>query len=174
MKCMLALVMIVFSAHACQSSRDEAVPETSAPAPGAASTNEENVERANDVIRSLQSGLVEALTAAMKEGGSVKAVSVCRDEAQAITTRVEEEKGILVGRTSHRLRNPANAPQPWAREVVEQAAGKKTSDVEPHTIDLGDRIGVLKPINTLGLCTGCHGTDIDPGVGKALAAAFNE
>ena len=58
--------------------------------------------------------------------------------------------------------------------MVEQAAGTKTSDAEPHIIDLGDRMGVLKPINTLGLCTNCHGNDIAPDVGRTLADAYPE
>ena len=167
-------MLIVVFAFAFQSSEDEGGAETLTPAPKAGIETDEYVGRANEAIRSLQSGLVEALTGAMKEGGASAAVRVCRDEAQAITKRVAEEKGVLVGRSSHRLRNPANVPRPWAKEFVEHAAGKKTSEVAPQVIDLGDRIGVLKPINTLGLCTNCHGSDIDPEVGNALAEAYPE
>jgi hypothetical protein len=163
------LISALLFAFACQPSRDEGQTEASSESHTESSAY---VERANEVIRSLQSGLVEALTAAMKEGGASAAVHVCRDEAQAITKRVAEETGVLVGRTSHRLRNPTNAPRPWARDLVEQAAGKKTSEVEMQVIDLGDRIGVVKPINTLGLCTNCHGSNIDPDVGTALAKAY--
>jgi hypothetical protein len=165
------LTSVLIFAIACQASRNESQTEASS------ESHPESdifVERANEALRSLQSGLIEALTSAMNEGGASSAVHVCREEAQAITTQVAGDEGILVGRTSHRLRNPSNAPRPWARDLVEQAAGKKTSDVEMHVIDLVDRIGVLKPINTLDLCTNCHGNDIDTDVRKALSDAYPE
>lgn len=131
-------------------------------------------EKANEAIRVLQSGLVKALTAELEKGGPEGAVFVCRDEAQAITAKVSEETGITVGRTSHLLRNAANAPREWAKSIVEDGAGKKTSDVEAHTVDLGDKVGVLKPINTLGLCTNCHGQaeEIAPEVRNALDETY--
>jgi hypothetical protein len=163
------LIFALPMALACQPSRDER--QTEAPSESRSESGI-YVERANEAMRSLQSGLVGALTAAMKEGGAPAAVHVCRDEAQIITQRVAEETGVLVGRTSDRLRNPVNAPRPWAQDLVEQAAGKKSGEVEMQVIDLGDRIGVIKPINTLGLCTNCHGSNIDPEVGRALADAY--
>jgi hypothetical protein len=132
------------------------------------------MEKANDAIRALQSGLVRALTGAIEEGGPESAIFVCRDEAQAITAKVFEETGIRVGRTSHRLRNEVNAPREWAQPIVEESAGRKTSDAEPHVLDLGDRVGVLKPINTLALCTRCHGLPekIAPEVKRSLDEAY--
>jgi hypothetical protein len=131
-------------------------------------------EKANEAIRALQSNLVKALTAELGKGGPEGAVFVCRDEAQAITAKVSEEMGITVGRTSHLLRNTINAPPEWAESIVEDGAGKKTSDVEAHTVDLSDKVGVLKPINTLGLCTNCHGQaeEISPEVREALDEAY--
>lgn len=166
--------VLVFSVG-CQQGRDE----TSFPEPEKEAAGEDSnahVEQANEAIRALQAGLVEALTSAMKEGGPPSAVHVCRDEAQTIAEHVSQEKGIDVGRTSHRLRNPKNAPRPWAEVIVREAAEKKTSDVESHVIDLGDKVGVLKPINTLGLCTNCHGSPDEVGadVKQALAEAYPE
>jgi hypothetical protein len=162
------LVVVALFPFACPSGSE------SVKASPAERQTEEYAEQANEAIRALQSGLVEALTAAMKQGGATEAVRVCRDEAQAITARVADEKGVLVGRTSHLLRNPANAPRPWARDIVEQAAGKKTGEVEPQVVDLGDRMGFIKPINTLGLCTNCHGVEMEPEITGALAEAYPE
>jgi len=132
------------------------------------------MEKANDALRALQSRLVRALTSAMEEGGPENAIFVCRDEAQAITAKVLEETGITVGRTSHRLRNEVNAPREWAKPIVEESAGKTTSAVEPHVLDLGDRVGVLKPISTMALCTSCHGLpeEIAPEVKSSLDEAY--
>lgn len=132
------------------------------------------VKQANEAIRALQTGLVKALTRALEEGGPERAVFVCRDEAQRITAQLSEEMGIDVGRTSRRLRNGVNAPREWAKPIVEESAGTKTGEVEPQVIDLGDKVGVLKPINTLGLCTKCHGKveEIDTEVKKSLAELY--
>ena len=131
-------------------------------------------QQANEAIGTLQKGLVKALTRALEEGGPEKAVSVCREEAQKITAQLSEEMGVVVGRTSHLLRNPVNAPREWARPIVEESAGKTTSAVEPHVLDLGDKVGVLKPINTLGLCANCHGKveEIDAEVKESLAEFY--
>ncbi len=64
--------------------------------------------------------------------------------------------GVEVGRTSARLRNPKNAPPAWARSYVASTDGKKAADVEPIAFDLGDRIGLLRPIEIRQRCLGCH------------------
>ena len=162
------LLMVGFRA-ACPSSRtEEPSPQAGGPSLDA------YAQQAREAMRELQTGLVQALTGELNEGGPASAVHVCRDEAQSITARVAEEKGIALGRTSHRLRNPVNAPRDWARPFVEDGAGKKTSEVEEQLVDVGDRVGVLKPINTVGLCTNCHGQpdEIAPDVKAALADTY--
>lgn len=132
------------------------------------------VQQAKEAIGSLQTALVKTLTSELKKSGPAGAIHVCRDEAQVITGQVAEEKAIEVGRTSHRLRNPVNAPREWTETFVQDGAGKKASEVAPHVVDLGDRVGVLQPINTLDLCTNCHGRDAElaPEVKAVLADAY--
>ncbi len=145
-----------------------------APEPTEEGSLQPYMEKANDAIRTLQSDLARALTSAMEKGGPGNAIFVCRDEAQAITAKVFEETRITVGRTSHRLRNTVNAPREWARRIVEESAGKTTSEVNPYVLDLGDKVGVLTPINTLGLCANCHGKveEIDMEVKKSLSEFY--
>lgn len=61
-----------------------------------------------------------------------------------------------VGRTSARLRNPANAPPPWARDHVARTDGGKAADTRALAFDLGDRVGLLRPIEIRGRCLHCH------------------
>jgi hypothetical protein len=112
---------------------------------------------AGAAIQKLQQQLVARLTAELQRGGPVGAVGVCRAEAEAITAEVARTSGIAVGRTSHRLRNPRNTPPPWVRAEVAAAAGKQATDVQARVFDLGDRVGLLRPIPTMALCTTCHG-----------------
>jgi hypothetical protein len=67
-----------------------------------------------------------------------------------------EVPGVTVGRTSARLRNPENAPPAWARGYVAKTDHRKAADVPPTAFDLGDRVGVLRPIEIRRRCLGCH------------------
>lgn len=61
-----------------------------------------------------------------------------------------------VGRTSARLRNPAHAPPPWARELVARTDGRKAAGTPALAFDLGDRVGLLRPIEIRHRCLHCH------------------
>jgi len=65
-------------------------------------------------------------------------------------------EGVAVGRTSGRLRNPRNAPPAWARAHVAATDGRKAADVPAVAFDLGDRVGLLRPIEIRGRCLHCH------------------
>jgi hypothetical protein len=67
-----------------------------------------------------------------------------------------EVPGVAVGRTSARLRNPENAPPAWAKAYVAATDGKKAADVAPVAFDLGDRVGLLRPIEIRKRCLSCH------------------
>ena len=132
------------------------------------------VERAGRAMQALQAALITRLGQAMEQGGPRRAIDVCRTEAQSITAKVAAEQGIAIGRTSHRLRSPVNAPPEWAAALVAAAAGRKAADVEPQVIDLGDRVGVLRPLGTAELCTRCHGDaeKVKATIGDLLAASY--
>ena len=113
---------------------------------------------AESTIAFLQRRLGARLKSELERAGPVVAVAVCRDSAQIMTADVAEQWGIQVGRTSHRLRNPANAPREWARAYVAAVdSGAKASQVKSILVDLDDRVGVLQPIATAALCVQCHG-----------------
>jgi hypothetical protein len=125
-------------------------------------------------MNELQQSLLAKLNTTMEVGGPVAAVEVCRTEARTIADAVASQQGIELGRTSHRLRNPANAPRPWARAIVEGSAGAKAAAERIRVVDLGGRVGVLRPIGTAELCTRCHGQadDVRRNLGAALAVAY--
>jgi hypothetical protein len=112
-------------------------------------------ERAAAMLAPFKRELMSALQAGLEESPST-AVQICRVEAPRIAERAARE-GIEVGRTSHRLRNPDNAPEPWMQEMLDAYladAGERT----PRTVALDDgRIGYVEPIVTQPLCTICHG-----------------
>jgi hypothetical protein len=134
------------------------------------------VASADAAIAALQKRLGTRLFEELEKGGVLLAVRVCRDEAQSLTAAVAREQGIAVGRTSHRLRNPSNAPPAWAAELVRAAEGKKAADVEAWVVELKDKVGVLRPIPTAGLCTKCHGEaeGLAPELRSFLASRYPE
>lgn len=107
-----------------------------------------SVEIADGAIRALQQRLSARLLEEMKKGGPALAIGVCRDEAQALTAEIARAQGVRVGRTSDRLRNPRNVAPSWAERFIEAGAGRKAASVEAIVVDLGDRVGVLRPIPT--------------------------
>ncbi len=115
------------------------------------------VQAADAAMRDLQQRLSARLQEELKKGGPAQALSVCRDEAQALTAETARAQGIRVGRSSHRLRNPGNAAPLWAEKWVQAGDSKKAAMAEAVVVDLGDRVGVLRPLPTAAVCTQCHG-----------------
>lgn len=62
-----------------------------------------------------------------------------------------------MGRSSLRLRNEGNAPRIWTRAHLEAAQSKPVAEIEAVAVDLGGRVGILRPILTGAVCTRCHG-----------------
>lgn len=132
------------------------------------------VGRAERAMQALQGALLSRLKEELDKNGPAGAVTVCRDEAQATTARIAKEQGLELGRTSHRLRNELNAPRLWAAVIVAQSAGRKAADMTTRVVDLGDRVGVLKPIGTAEMCTRCHGEPavVREAIGEVLNSAY--
>lgn len=132
------------------------------------------VARANESIQELQATLLGRLQGELQRGGPAAAVAVCRDEAQTLTAGIAARRGIAIGRTSHKVRNPLNAPRAWAAAAVASHAGKKVTEASPAVFDLGDRVGVLRPIGTMDFCLTCHGapTIVEAAIGTVLAASY--
>lgn len=132
------------------------------------------VARGEAAMNAFRERLFARLNELLVQGGPVSAIRVCRTEAPAIARELGEAHGVELGRTSHRLRNPANAPRPWMAEYVQASAGKKAGEVEPAVFDLGDRVGLLRPIGVMPACTRCHGAveGIDQDVKGEIARAY--
>lgn len=113
---------------------------------------EAQAQRALDARNSMFSELLRELTTALDEGGPASAISVCRDVAPRISREVSAKLGLEIGRTSFRLRNPANEPPEWAAGVVEKREKKRV-----HVALEDGRLGVLLPISLSAPCVKCHG-----------------
>ena len=131
---------------------------------------------AEDARAEMFTRLVAALGEAMaapagdgSAGGPVNAISVCKVEAPRIAQAVSREKGVMIGRTSDRLRNTANAAPAWAVELL--SARPETARFSANT---DGSLGVTMPITISAQCLACHGARdrLAPGVAEALAKLY--
>jgi hypothetical protein len=112
-----------------------------------------------DLLKPFKSELMQALSAGMQEGPAA-AIEVCSRQAPAIARKLSVD-GVRMGRSSHKLRNPNNAPPGWLAPILDgYAAGDTALEPQAVTIDAG-RHGYVEPIVTQPMCLTCHGTDID-------------
>ena len=112
-----------------------------------------------DAIAAFQQALGSTLKAALADG-PIPAIDACRSEAPRIAAE-RTAAGIAVGRTSQKLRNPGNAPEPWMQPLLD--AYQRGELDGPHAVALGERgTGVVQPIRVQPLCTTCHGATIAP------------
>jgi len=115
------------------------------------------VSRADIVIVTMHDALLRELDSGLEKGGPARAIKSCHIDAAWVAQRVGRQEGIAAGRTGDRLRNPLNAPRPWAAPIVAANVARRAADVDGFAVDLGDKLGVLRPIAQRPSCAACHG-----------------
>lgn len=132
------------------------------------------VRQADVAITTLQAALLSELLRRLDAAGPADALNACHLAAIPVEQRAARDDVVAIGRTSARLRNPANAPRPWASPIVARYADNPKAKVDGFVVDLGDRIGVLRPIREQAICQSCHGPEstLGPGVRVLLARRY--
>jgi hypothetical protein len=97
------------------------------------------------------------------------AIRVCRGEAPGLAREVSQSHGLRIGRTSDRLRNPANTPPAWALPVV-----NARSTGPGYFLSSEGTLGVTLPIRLASACVRCHGptATLAPDARAALAELY--
>lgn len=145
-----------------------------------ADTTSDPAAEARAISMELGTRLKAALQAAVAAGGPVAAINTCHEQALPITDALGKERGWKVGRTSLRVRNPANAPDNWETAVLEdflrrQAAGTPIAEIEDSgvfPVEGGHEFRYMKAIPVAEACTACHGTTIAPAVQDVIRALY--
>lgn len=128
----------------------------------------EAAQRAQESLKPFKRQLMGALTAALAES-PVRAIGVCNVKAPAIAEAAARE-GLTMGRSSHRLRNPDNAPPAWATPMLDAWAAQPANAL-PRAVWIDeDTIGYVEPIYTGAMCLTCHGEAI----ADSIAARIDE
>jgi hypothetical protein len=116
--------------------------------------------------KSLKGALVAGL-----EQGPVNAISVCRVEAPKLAEKASTPSA-KVGRTSRKLRNPANAPKPWMEPLLDRYESDPESR-EPAVVIIDENtVGYVEPIYLQPLCVTCHGATLAPDLAAKLEELY--
>lgn len=122
------------------------------------------------------------LQSALRDGQPAAALRVCASVAQGIA-REHEQQGWRVRRVSDRVRNPADTPDAYEREVLrtwqeEKSAGRLAPTTERQEIVTEggqSALRYMRPILIAApVCLQCHGepAKLGPGVAEALRELY--
>ncbi len=115
-------------------------------------------EQGAALLKPFKQGMMGALMEGLA-GGPVATIDACRIRAPEIASELSID-GVSMGRSSHRLRNPANRGPDWIEATLEAYLDDPESR-EPVVVELGDdRVGYIEPIITQPMCVSCHGDGI--------------
>ena len=138
-------------------------------------------QQANQRIAEFSQALKGQLQAAIKQGGLINAVSVCKSVAPAIAAENSKE-GWTLTRTSLRVRNSDNTPDEWELSQLQQfelmnASGQQPEDKPIVTSEFIVNEGktqfrYMKAIPAQQLCLGCHGSNIEPEMSALLSKTY--
>lgn len=140
--------------------------------------SEAALARADAAATKLGATLRAKLGEALARGGPAAAVDVCSGQAQAIRGDVARDFGVAVGRSSLRLRTPADAPPDWVAEWLRATGERKAEGAVGvrAVVDTprGKVARVLRPIVVEAPCLACHGdaAALDPAVKATLVAKY--
>jgi len=120
--------------------------------------SEQEVAHAQEALLPFKQELKAALVAGLEEG-PVAAIQACRTQAPGIAA-AQTGDGVIIGRTSHQLRNPDNAPRAWMEPLLATyAEGTRTESVAVRIDDA--TIGYVEPIYVQAMCLTCHGSAVE-------------
>jgi len=149
---MLLIGCVVFSVAACGGRQEQ--------------VSQQDIDRARQALMPLRTQLVAALTEGLEHGAD-SAIVVCKTRAHEIAAGIGGPD-IQVGRTSHKLRNPANAPEPWMEPLL-AAYSSGREEGQYRAVVLADGVvGYVEPLYIKPMCLTCHGD-----VTGTLAAKLN-
>ncbi|MCC7069743.1 MAG: AgmX/PglI C-terminal domain-containing protein [Deltaproteobacteria bacterium] len=143
-----------------------------APAPQAPAAASPSRARAAAAVAKLKGSLVSELQKQIAAGGPASAVGTCGEVAARVAA---EQQGpeLRLGRTSSRLRNPANVAPAWVAPLLAELEAAPKDKRGPREVLLeGGRFGYVEPLVTAPFCLACHGEALAPEVTAALAKKY--
>ena len=147
----------------------------------AADDIKERETSAREAIKSLSENLKEYLKAGLEAGIDVEEkLLMCKEGAAEATSNENQERPFSIGRTSLKLRNPANAPDEWEYAILQKFQERKDSGEDAATLQHSEIVETngkryfryMKAIPAGRVCLICHGTNIQPELVVALSKIY--
>ncbi|MCC6274085.1 MAG: DUF3365 domain-containing protein [Deltaproteobacteria bacterium] len=156
----------------CRSPKEKSPDLPSEPPPASLGAQAQDAAaRARAVLKPVKESFLATLSSMMAQG-TEEAIAACRVIAPGLTQAASKE-GIAVGRTSHRLRNPANAPRDWVKPFLEEFQKIPTDPQAFRTVALPDgKTGYVEPIYVKPLCLHCHGAALSEPVAAKIQSLY--
>jgi hypothetical protein len=137
------------------------------------SSNAEIAAAAQRALAPFKQKLMAALRAGLAQGPD-EAVAACREQAPEIASSLTTAT-LRMGRTSDRLRNPQNRPEPWMWPLLDEFLAAAPGEIDYRVVSTGpDSMGYVEPIYVQPLCLTCHGAAVAPAIRDRLHAAYSE
>ncbi len=140
------------------------------------------LQRGRAAATALNETLGTRMTRSLRDSGPEGAMSVCAWQARALADEVGQKDGVTVKRTSLKLRNPANAPDAYEKELLARLAARaREGDLPDESLDERRENGrtvyrYARPLVAGPLCITCHGrpADIPAEVRRMLETRYPE
>jgi hypothetical protein len=115
---------------------------------------------ASKAVGQLSQEMRNKLAESMLKNGPAGAIDVCAKDVPIILYRIEQELGVSIKRTSLKVRNPRNAPDPVEKELLESLAASRNAEASlpPGVTPFpNNRQRFFKTITIEQTCLKCHG-----------------
>jgi len=140
--------------------------------PLSSGASERDMVRGAEILQPFKQQLQRALREGLARGPA-EAIAACRTKAPEIAAALSEG-GIRVGRASHRLRNPANAPPEWVEPLLDAYRDDPSARAGRAVALDGRRRGYVEPIFAQALCLTCHGESLSESISSRLSELYPE
>lgn len=142
----------------------------------------QDLEKLTTEARTQSARLIQELGARLKQelaaGGPEAALSVCKDAAPEIASRLSRESGARIARVSLKTRNPLiGTPDAWEQSILIAFEQRAASGENLQTMDKAEIVAepqgryfrYMKAIPLQPMCATCHGSNATiPASVKAL------
>jgi len=128
---------------------------------------QEYTQKGKEIAQATMKELGGNLMKQMKLGGPKVAVPFCNAAAYPLTDKMAQKYDVKIKRTSHKIRNPKNAPNLQEKKVIQAylASLNKKEKITPVVQQEADKkVHFYAPIILQKKCLACHGT-----VGKEVS-----
>ena len=141
---------------------------------------QELANQARMLAKSFGGELKKTLISSMKAKGPANSISVCNVRAPEIARQKSEASGWMIGRTSLKLRNIANTPDPWELKVLRDFESRKAAGADPATLEHFEIVETggkkefryMKAIVAGKPCMTCHGSNIKPELRAKITSLY--